>query len=78
MLNDSDIKLIRTIVKEEVKDAVQKEIQPLEITMDKVLKIVTSDRDEHVITKAKVTHHEKRLKKIETKLKIKPASPILF
>jgi len=78
MLNDSDIKLIRTIVKEEVKDAVQKEIQPLEITMDKVLKIVTSDRDEHIVTKAKVTQHDKRLKKIETRLKIKSASPILF
>lgn len=78
MLNNDDLKLIRKIVKEEVKDTVQEEIQPLERTMDKVLKIVTSDRDEHVITKAKVTHHEKRLKKIETKLKIKSPAPILF
>ena len=78
MLNHSDLKLIRTIVKEEVKDAVQIQIQPLEITMDKVLKIVTSERDEHSITKAKVTQHEKRLHKIETKLKIKSPAPILF
>ena len=78
MLNNSNIKLLTGIIKVVVKDTVQEEIQPLERTMDKVLKIVTSDRDEHVITKAKVTQHSKRLKRIETKLNIKSPSPILF
>ncbi len=78
MLNNSDIKLLTGIIKVVVKDTVQEEIQPLERTMDKVLKIVTSDRDEHVITKAKVTQHSKRLKRIETKLNIKSPNPILF
>ena len=78
MLNNSNIKLLTGIIKVVVKDTVQEEIQPLERTMDKVLKIVTSDRDEHVITKAKVTQHSKRLKRIETKLNIKSPNPILF
>lgn len=78
MLNNHDIKLLTDIMKVIVKDTVTVAIQPLERNVDKLLKIVSGDRAEHAITKAKVTHHEKRLKKIEVKLKIKSPAPILF
>lgn len=71
MLNDADIKLLTNIIKVVVKDSVREEIQPLERTMDKVLKIVTRESDEHKITKARVSDHAKRITKIEKKLDIK-------
>lgn len=82
MLTYNDQKEIRKIIKEEVQEIVQnevsKQIEPLAINIDKVLKIVSDDRQEMSIVKAKVTHHEKRLKKIETKLNIKTPALLLF
>lgn len=63
MLTYNDQKEIRKIIKEEVQEIVQnevsKQIEPLAINIDKVLKIVSDDRQEMSIVKAKVTHHEK-------------------
>ncbi len=71
MLNDSDKQTIREIFREE-NDRVENKI-------DKVLKIVTRSDQESKITKAKVNKHEKRLVKIEKKLKIKsPSSSSIF
>ena len=71
MLNDADIKLLTNLIKVVVKDTVREEIQPLERTMDKVLKVVTRESDEHKITKSRVSDHTKRIAKIEKKIQIK-------
>lgn len=78
MLNDADIKLLTNLIKIIVKDTVREEIQPLERTMDKVLKVVTRESDEHKITKSRVSDHTKRITKIEKKLAIKVPAPATF
>jgi len=69
MLTYQDEQKVKKIVKEELKPLEEK-IDRIENNIDKVLKIVSDDRQELTITKAKVTQHTKRLKKIERKLDI--------
>ena len=75
MLTFNDEKEIRKIIREEVKEIVhtevKKQLEPLAINIDKVLKIVSDDRQEMSIVKIKVKDHAKRITKIEKKLQIK-------
>jgi polyhydroxyalkanoate synthesis regulator phasin len=70
MLSDHDQLIIERIVNK----VFERRVDPVEVKIDKVLKIATRSDSEHTITKNKVNHLEKRVKKIETKLKIK--SPV--
>ena len=70
MLNYHDEQTIKRIVQEVVHTEVKKQLEPHDIKIDKILKIVTDDRKEQVVIKARVTTHHKRLVKIERKLKI--------
>lgn len=71
MLTDADKLTIRDIVREEN--------DHLEVKIDKILKIVTSSNQEHTITKAKVNKLEKRMRKVEKKLKIPtPSESAIF
>lgn len=71
MLSDHDKVVIKEIVTVVVEKIVDNRINRVENKIDKVLKIVTSSNQEHALTKAKVNKHEKRITKIESKLKIK-------
>lgn len=56
-----------------------KRLDRIEINTDKILKIVTRTDQEHTLTQAKVTKHDKRLRKIETVLEIKsPSESVVF
>ncbi|PIS18034.1 hypothetical protein COW38_03140 [Candidatus Collierbacteria bacterium CG17_big_fil_post_rev_8_21_14_2_50_45_7] len=70
MLNYQDEQTIKRIVQDVVHDEVKKQLEPHDIKIDKILKIVSDDRKEQVVIKARVTTHHKRLVKIERKLKI--------
>ncbi|MFZ2199256.1 MAG: hypothetical protein WAV40_00505 [Microgenomates group bacterium] len=70
MLNYQDEQTIKRIVQEVVHAEVKKQLNPHDIKIDKILKIVTDDRKEQVVIKTRVTTHHKRLVKIEHKLKI--------
>ncbi|MFH1244400.1 MAG: hypothetical protein V1487_02400 [bacterium] len=71
MLTNDDKLTIQEIFKEEV--------DRIEIKIDRVLKIVTRSDQEHTLTKTKVNQHDKRLRKIEKKLKIaSPATTSVF
>ena len=70
MLNYHDEQTIKRIVQEVVHTEVKKQLEPHDIKIDKILKIVTDDRKEQVVIKARVSTHHKRLVKIERKLKI--------
>lgn len=65
-----DEQRIKTIIKETVPEAIEPQLDKLENKIDQILKIVSDDRKEHTLTKAKVNQHTKRLKKIEHKLDI--------
>lgn len=71
MLTYADEQRVRQIIKDEVPDIVNKAIDRVEIKIDKVLQIVTRNDKEHKLTQAKLNNLEKRMKKVETKLKIK-------
>ncbi len=78
MLTYQDEKRVREIVREEIAPVV-KTTNITAINVDKILKIVTSSNQEHVLTKAKVTKLEKRTAKIERKLKIySPSTSVIF
>ena len=70
MLNYQDEQTIKRIVQEVVHTEDKKQLTPHDIKIDKILKIVTDDRKEQVVIKARVATHHKRLVKIERKLKI--------
>lgn len=70
MLNYQDEQTIKRIVQEVVHTEVKKQLNPHDIKIDRILKIVTDDRKEQVVIKARVSAHHKRLVKIERKLKI--------
>jgi len=74
MLTYADVQSIKEILEERIKP-LDKKIDRIENNVDKILKIVTRVDQEHTITKTKVNKHEKRIAKVETKLKVKsPAS----
>ncbi len=70
MLNYQDEQTIKRIVKEVVHAEVKKQLDPHDIKIDKILKIVSDDRKEQVVIKARVSIHHKRLVKVERKLNI--------
>lgn len=70
MLNYQDEQTIKRIVQEVVHAEVKKQLNHHDIKIDKILKIVTDDRKEQVVIKARVAIHHKRLVKVERKLKI--------
>ncbi len=74
MLSDYDKVVIEEIVLKVVEKNVDNRFDRVENKIDKVLSIVTRTNQELVITKTRVNNLEKRMKKVETKLKIK--SPI--
>ena len=77
MLTYSDQKQVREIVREEL-DPLKKQLDKVENNIDKVLSIVTRTDQEHTLTQTKVTQHDKRLRKIEYKLKItSPTTSVL-
>ncbi len=79
MLSDHDKVVLEEIVTRVVDKIVNKRVDRVENKVDKVLKIVTTSNQEHAITKSKVDKHEKRLKKVETKLKINlPSESVIF
>lgn len=71
MLSDYDKVIIEEIVTKVVEKIVDKRVDRVENKVDKVLKIVISSNQEHVLAKTKVNKLEKRMKKVESKLKIK-------
>lgn len=78
MLTYQDEKRVREIVREETND-IRHTVNSTAIDVDKVLQIVTRIDQEHTLTQAKVTQHEKRITKIEKKIKLKsPASSSVF
>ena len=79
MLSPHDQVIIEEIVTKVVEKIVDNRVDHVENKIDKVLKIVTRTDQEHVLTKTKLNKHAKRLKKIETKLKIKsPSGSVIF
>lgn len=78
MLTFRDEKRVREIVKAEIAPVI-KTTERTAVNVDKMLKMFVSLTQEHAITKVKVSKHEKRIKKIEAKLKIKsPSESIIF
>lgn len=71
MLTHSDEQRVRQIINDEVPDIVKKELDRIEVKIDRVLKIVTDDHKEQTVIKARINAHHKRLVKVEQKLKIK-------
>lgn len=71
MLSDYDKVIFEEIVQRVVEKVVDKRVDRVENKIDKVLKIATRSDSEHTITEKRVNHLEIRVKKIETKLKIK-------
>lgn len=79
MLSDHDKVIIEEIVTRVVEKTVDNRVDRVENKIDKVLKIVTRSDQEHALTKTKVNKLEKRMKKVETKLKIKsPATTSVY
>lgn len=75
MLTHQDIKQVRTIVKEETED-LRQAVERIENNVDKILKIVTDDRQELTLAKAKIDQHDARIKKLERKTGVtSPSSP---
>lgn len=63
MLSDHDKIVIEEIVVRVVDKIVDNRVNRVENKIDKVLKIVTRSDQEHTLTKTKVNHLEKRMKK---------------
>lgn len=75
MLSDHD----KLIIEEVVERVVDKRVDRVENKIDKVLKMFVDLKQEHTIAKAKIDKHDKRLRKIEKKLKISsPSESIIF
>jgi hypothetical protein len=70
MLDYQDEQTIKRIVQDVVHAEVKKQLEPHDIKIDKILKIVTDDRKEQAVIKTRVSTHHKRLVKIEHKLNI--------
>ena len=70
MLTYADEQSIKKILEERIKP-LDKKIDRIENNVDKILKIVTRVDQEHTLTKTKVNHLEKRMNRVETKLKVK-------
>lgn len=78
MLDYQDEQRVREIVREETADILST-VNRTADNVDKILKIVTSSNQELTITKARVDKHDKRLRKVESKLKIKsPSASAVF
>ncbi len=78
MLTFQDEKRVREIVKEELAP-VAKTVERTAVNVDKLVKMFVDLKQEHTITKVKVDKHDKRLRKVETKLKIKsPSGSAIF
>lgn len=75
MLTYQDEQTVKKIVKDEIKP-LEKKIDRIENNVDKILKIVTTDRQELTVTKARVNSHHKRLTKIEKKLGFPPVPAV--
>lgn len=79
MLSDHDKVIIEEIVTRTVDKIVDNRVDRVENKIDTILKIVTTSNQEHIWTKAKVNKLEKRMLKVEKKLKIKsPTESIIF
>lgn len=75
MLTYNDIKQIKNLIDDRV-DPLEEKFDRMANNIDKILKIVSDDRQEHSLTKTKVNRLEKRMKKVESNLRIKsPSSP---
>jgi len=75
MLSDHD----KLIIEEVVERVVDKRIDRVENKIDKVLKMFVDLKQEHAIAKAKIDKHDKRLRKVEKKLKIaSPSESVIF
>lgn len=78
MLTFQDEKRVRDIVKEELAP-VAKTVERTAVNVDKILKLFVGLKQEHKITQSKVVNHDKRLRKVEKKLKIKsPSESAIF
>jgi len=79
MLTYNDEQRVRQIIKDEVPAIVDKAVDRIEIKIDRVLKIVTRTDQEHKLTQAKLNKLEKRMVKVEKKLKIpSPSESVIF
>lgn len=71
MLTDAD--------KQDIEDIITRRVDRVENKIDKILKIVTRNDQEHTVTKVKVDKHDKRLRKVEKILKIpSPSESVIF
>lgn len=78
MLTFQDEKRVREIVKEELAPTA-KTVEKTAVNVDKILKMFVRLDQEHKLTKAKIAKHDKRLRKVEKKLKItSPSESVIF
>jgi predicted nucleic acid-binding Zn-ribbon protein len=77
MLTHNDIKQIKNLVDDRV-DPLEEKFDRMANNIDKILKIVSDDRQELAITKNKVDSHHKRLQKVEVKIGITPFKSSVF
>lgn len=78
MLNFQEEQQVKKIVNEAIAPLVRT-VEKIAVNVDKILKMFTRLDQEHTITQAKVNKHDKRLRKVEKKLKIKsPSESAIF
>ncbi len=78
MLNFQEEQQVKKIVNEAIAPLVGT-VEKIAVNVDKILKMFTRLDQEHTITQAKVNKHDKRLRKVEKKLKIKsPSESAIF
>ncbi len=78
MLTFQDEKRVKKIVKEEI-TPMSKTVEKTAVNVDKILKMFVRLDQEHLLAKAKIDKHDKRLRKIEKKLDIpSPSDSAVF
>ena len=78
MLTFQEEQRVRKLIHEETDD-IRKTVNSTAVNVDKILKIVTTSNQEHVLTKTKVSKLEKRMVKVEGKINIKsPSTSTVF
>ena len=78
MLNYQEEQQVKKIVNEVIAP-VAKTVEKTAVVVDKIFKMFVDLKQEHAIAKAKINKHDKRLRKVEKKLKItSPSDSVIF
>lgn len=64
--NHTQIQQLKLVIEEVMDEMLEEKLQPLKQDIDKVLKIVSDDRQEIPVIEAKVDRHDTEIKELQT------------